>query len=124
MRSRRLRIPAGAIGPRAEDPPDALDLLATVEMPPGFVWGSALDLLDALDEAAAEPVPPAGPGAVELLDAIVGPVGRRPQELAEEDDVSQPADDTGPAYLPIPVESPVVVPDEVIAGPASSEPDA
>ncbi len=109
-------------GPVAAEPPDATDLLDVLEMPVGFAWGSALDLLGALD-AAAEPSPPAGPGAVELLDAIVGPVGHAAAEGSGEDADGLPADDAGPAFLPVPGPSPVVVPDEVIAGPRSSDPE-
>ena len=118
-------------GPVAAEPPDATDLLDVLEMPVGFAWGSALDLLGALDAAAepspppagpdAEPSPPAGPGAVELLDAIVGPVGHAAAEGSGEDADGLPVDDAGPAFLPTPVPSPVVVPDEVIAGPRSSD---
>ena len=112
--------PSGDPAPRAPEPPDATHLLDGLEMPAGFAWGSALDLLGALDDAA-EPSPPAGPGSVELLDAIVGPVWQTAAEGSGDDGDGQPGVDTGPAFLPIPVPSPVVVPDEVIAGPRSSE---
>jgi hypothetical protein len=111
--------PTGDVGEQVADPPDAIDLLAVIEMPTGFAWGSALDLLDALDQAAG-PSPPAGPGSVELLDAIVGPVGQAAAQLSDADASGQPAADSGPAYLPIPEPSSVVVPDEVIDGPPSS----
>ncbi len=96
-----------------------LDLLAVIEMPTGFAWGSALDLLDLLDDAAEQSAPsgPPGRGAVELLDAIVGPVGSPADEDDDEEGGGPFAAETGPAYLPVPEPSPVVVPDEVIDGP-------
>ena len=88
-------------------------------MPTGFAWGSALDLLGALDDAAEQSAPsgPAGRGAVELLDAIVGPVGSPADEDDEKEGGGPFGAETGPAYLPVPEPSRVVVPDEVIDGP-------
>jgi hypothetical protein len=111
--------PSIDVGPREAEPPDATDLLAVVQMPQGFAFGSALDLLDALDQAAEPSVPPAGPGAVDLLDAIVGPVGGTARDVLGDDESDPGATEIGPAYLPIPDSASVVVPDEVIAGPGA-----
>jgi hypothetical protein len=117
--------------PRAPEPLDATDLLAVVQMPQEeSAWeGSALDLLDALDHADEPSPPPARPGAVDLLDAIVGPVGAGGWVIrgggggGGGDDDDPVAPDAGPAYLPIPESSStVVVPDEVIAAAPSDPP--
>jgi hypothetical protein len=132
----RATNPPGDAELRPPEPPDSIDLLAVVEMPTNFAWGSALDLLGALDDAAAEKGAlqgTASPSAVEHLDAIVGPVGAPGAPDDDDDDgdgdgngedEDDPGDpfgaETGPAYLPIPEPSAVVVPDEVIPGPSSS----